>query len=104
MYFISSGAMVSSIALTSASLETKSRSKLYGNLHVQNSRNVIVIIDTKHCFVQACDSFNNHDESFTNTMILMHKWIAKLMSIIDHNFNKSNQDKNTLFGSEDVFG
>ena len=64
--FIRSGAMVSSIA---------SLTKLYGNLNVQNSHFVSIIINTKHHLVSTCDSFNNHNESFTNTVTLMRKWI-----------------------------
>ena len=65
--------------------------KFYGNLHVQNSNCVSIIIETKYCFVQIYDFFNNHVESFTNTVTLMLKWIAKLMSITDYYINKSNQ-------------
>ena len=32
----------------------------------------------------------------------MCKWIMKMMSIIDNHIYKSNQDKNILFGSEDM--
>ena len=32
----------------------------------------------------------------------MHKWIAKMMSIIDYYINESNKDKNISFGSEDM--
>ena len=48
--------------------------KLYGNLHVKNTHyvSVIISINTKHCLVQTCDSFNNHDNTFTNTVTLMH--------------------------------
>ena len=52
--------------------------------------------------IQTCDSFNNHDYSFTNTVILMHKWITKMMSIIDYHIDKTNQDKKNSFGSEDM--
>ena len=32
----------------------------------------------------------------------MSKWLAKMMSIIDYHINKSNQDINTSFASEDM--
>ena len=80
--------MVSSIA---------SLTKLYGNLNVQNSHFVSIIINTKHHLVSTCDSFNNHNESFTNTVTLMHKWIAKFKSLIT-----ISTDKNILFVSEDM--
>ena len=35
-------------------------------------------------------------------MTLNYKWIAKLMLIIDYYINETNQDKNILFGSEDM--
>ena len=78
--FISSGAMVSSTASLLYLYKQNPdqnyiRTKFYGNLHVQNSHYASVIIDTKHCVIQTCDSLNNHNESFTNTVTLMRKWI-----------------------------
>ena len=76
--------------------------KFYGNLFVQNSHYLTFIIDTKHRAVQTCDSLNNHDEFFTNSVTLMRKWIAKMMSIIDFYINETNEDKNISFESEDM--
>ena len=39
---------------------------------------------------------------FTNSATLMRNWIAKLISIIDHLINETNEDKNISFGSEDI--
>ena len=105
--FISSGAMVSSIASLLHRYKQNpdwnhKLTKFYGNFHVKNLYYVSAIIDTKHSIVQTCDSFNNHDESFTNTVTLMRKWIVESMSIIDYYINESNQGKHISLGSEDM--
>ena len=105
--FISSGDMVSLIAsllhLYKQNPDQNHKlTKFYGNLYVKNSHYVSVIIDTQHHLVQTCDSFNNNNDSFTNTVTLMRKWIAKMMSIIDCYINETNQDKNISYGSEDI--
>ena len=76
--------------------------KFNGNLHVQNSHYISVIIDIKHRLISTGDSFNNHDEPFTNIAPLMRKWIAEMISIINYYINERNQEKNIAFGSEDI--
>ena len=75
--FVSSGAMMSSIV--SLLLHYKQNpdqnhklTNFYG-LHIKKSHYESVIIDTKNRFLQMCDSFNNHNYSFTNFVTLISK-------------------------------
>jgi hypothetical protein len=102
----SEGVMASSIATLLNEYKSKTGhnlSKFYGILHVNSNHYVTVIIDINKRTVETCDSLQVGKASLKNpTVVLMRKWIAKSMSIIDYFINEKDNEKEISFDSEDM--
>ena len=98
--------MASSIATLLNEYKSKTGhnlSKFYGILHVNSNHYVTVIIDINKRTVETCDSLQVGKASLKNpTVVLMRKWIAKSMSIIDYFINEKDNEKDISFDSEDM--
>ena len=102
--YVSLGYMSSSIGTLMHQYRTRKDDKItkfYGILHINNNHFVSVFIDIEQRTVETCDSYHtgkgfrdfsadsgddseSKEDQDTETVVLMRKWIAKSMSIIDY--------------------
>ena len=76
--------------------------KFFGTLYVNRMHYVSAFIDTESKRIYTCVSLPYTSNYQTDKIILMKKWIAKLMSLIDYHIKNNETGLDLYFGSDNM--